>query len=305
MEKIELVSEQSGCRIDAFLAQEISQLSRSRIESLIQSGQILVNDKNVAKSYKLNAGDHIVVAVPPAEESVPRPIKMALDIVYEDKDLLVVNKPKGLVVHPAPGHSGDTLVNGLLYYCGDSLSGINGEIRPGIVHRIDKDTSGLLVVAKNDIAHQSLSKQFEEHSIDREYETIVFGKMPEDEGTIDAPIGRSSKDRKKMAIHARNGKRAVTHYRTLNQFRGFTHLACRLETGRTHQIRVHLSSIGHFVLNDLVYGRNLQNIKFDFEGQCLHARKLGFIHPVSGEHLVFESELPEYFKKVLTKLSDL
>lgn len=302
MERFELIADQAGDRLDAFIASKLEQLSRSRIESLTKEGLVLVNDQAVAKSYRIRVGDRVTVCVPPAEDGIPELCAMALDIVYEDEHLLVLNKPKGIVVHPAPGHTGDTLVNGLLAHCRDSLSGINGEKRPGIVHRIDKDTSGLLVIAKNDRAHQGLSEQFERHSIDRVYETVVFGKMPLESGTIDAPIGRSQKDRKKMAVGARNTKRAVTHYQVLRQYRGFAHLACRLETGRTHQIRVHLSSIGHFVLGDLVYGRAVPGLNLDFEGQCLHARVLGFDHPITGEHMVFESELPEYFKKVLTKL---
>ncbi|MBR4087576.1 MAG: RluA family pseudouridine synthase, partial [Clostridia bacterium] len=257
------------------------------------------------KSYRVRMNDLVEVVLPPLEDPLPQPCPMDLDIVFEDEHLLVVNKPKGLVVHPAPGHSGDTLVNGLLAHCKDSLSGINGEKRPGIVHRIDKDTSGLLVVAKNDLAHQGLSAQFETHSIDRVYETIVLGKMNEVEGMVNASIGRSTKDRKKMAVGMKNSKRAITHYKVLNQYNGFAHLSCKLETGRTHQIRVHLSSIGHPVLGDEVYGRATSKIKLDFEGQCLHAKILGFIHPITKEHLYFESELPEYFKNVLTKLNNL
>ena len=305
MNKFELIAENGGLRLDAFLAAEIESLSRSRIESLIKNGAVLVNDKAVSKSYRVALGDRVSVEVPPPEEAIPHPCAMDLDIVYEDEHLLVVNKPKGLVVHPAPGHSGDTLVNGLLYHCKDSLSGINGEIRPGIVHRIDKDTSGLLVVAKNDAAHQGLAVQFEKHTIDRVYETIVWGRMTAEEGSVDASIGRSQKDRKKMAVGARNGKRAVTHYHVIKQYSKYAHLACRLETGRTHQIRVHLSSIGQFVLGDLVYGREVNGLNLDFEGQCLHARVLGFDHPITGEHLVFESELPNYFKKLLTKLDGM
>ncbi|MBQ8894094.1 MAG: RluA family pseudouridine synthase [Clostridia bacterium] len=302
MEQIELVVEIADLRLDAFLASRLEQLSRSRIESLIKSENILVNGHPVSKSYRVHAGDCISVLIPPLEDGAPEPCEMKLDIVYEDEHLLVLNKPKGVVVHPAPGHTGDTLVNGLLAHCKDSLSGINGEKRPGIVHRIDKDTSGLLVIAKNDRAHQGLSEQFEKHSIDRVYETVVFGKMPAESGVIDAPIGRSQKDRKKMAVGVRNTKRAVTHYQVLRQYRGFAHLACRLETGRTHQIRVHLSSIGHFVLGDLVYGHSVPGINLDFEGQCLHARVLGFDHPVTGKHLIFESPLPEYFENILLKL---
>ena len=302
MERFDLIAETNGERLDAFLASRLFDFSRSRIEGLIKSERVLVNGKKPAKSYRLQAGDRIEVTVPPLEDGVPQSCEMDLEIVYEDEHLLVVNKPKGLVVHPAPGHTGDTLVNGLLAHCGDSLSGINGEKRPGIVHRIDKDTSGLLVIAKNDAAHRGLSEQFEKHSIDRIYQTVVFGKMPEEEGTVDAPIGRSQKDRKKMAVGARHTKRAVTHYQVLRQYQGFAHLACRLETGRTHQIRVHLASLGHFVLGDLVYGRAVSGFNVDFEGQCLHAGVLGFDHPITGEHLVFESPLPEYFQEVLAKL---
>ncbi len=302
MKRFELIVESDGMRIDSFVASQIEELSRSRIGNLIDEGLVTIEGKKISKSYKLKKNDRITIEIPPPEEGLPAPVEMALNILYEDEHLLVLNKPKGVVVHPAPGHQGDTLVNGLLSHCGESLSGINGEIRPGIVHRIDKDTSGLLVIAKNDIAHHGLSKQFESHSIDRVYETIVFGKMPCNEGTIDAPIGRSSKDRKKMAAGVQGGRRAVTHYRVIKQYPQFAHIACKLETGRTHQIRVHLSSIGHFVLGDTVYGRSVPNVKIDFEGQCLHAKILGFDHPVTGEHLYFESELPEYFKILLTKL---
>lgn len=305
MQKIELIAPISDIRLDAFIASQCEELSRSRIETLIKDGAVLLNDRIVSKSAKVSIGDRILVDLPPLEEAAPRAVEMPLHIIYEDDDLLVINKPKGVVVHPAPGHLEDTLVNGLLAHCGESLSGINGEKRPGIVHRIDKDTSGLLVVAKNDAAHKGLSAQFETHSIDREYETIVFGKMPADEGTINAPIGRSQNDRKKMATGARNGKPAVTHYHVLTEYDRFSHLVCRLETGRTHQIRVHLSSIGHFVLGDLVYGRAVPNFNLEFEGQCLHARVLGFDHPITGEHLRFESPLPKYFEKVLTKLSKM
>ncbi len=304
MNRFEFKADRDGARLDSYISEKLSEFSRSRIEQLIKSGDVTVNGKKQSKSYRLHEGDLIIAEIPPLEDPVPQPCAMELDIVYEDRHLLVVNKPKGLVVHPAPGHSGDTLVNGLLAHCGDSLSGINGEKRPGIVHRIDKDTSGLLVVAKDDITHQGLSAQFEKHTIDRVYETIVFGKMPNNSGTIDAPIGRSQKDRKKMAVGARHTKRAVTHYEVLTQYQGFAHLACRLETGRTHQIRVHLSSMGHFVLGDLVYGHAVPNFKLDFEGQCLHAKVLGFDHPVTGEHLRFESELPVYFKNMLKKLEN-
>ncbi len=302
MERIELIPLEPGARLDAFVSSQVKEISRSRAEALIQEGQITVNGSNVLKSFRLSAGDRVTVDLPLPENPVPVARAMPLSIVYEDEALLVLDKPKGMVVHPAPGHTEDTLVNGLLAHCGQQLSGINGEKRPGIVHRIDKDTSGLLVIAKNDLAHQGLSKQFEMHSIDRAYEAVVFGQMPSTEGTINAAIGRCPKDRKKMAVVMRGGKRAVTHYEVLRQYCRFAHLACRLETGRTHQIRVHMASIGHFVLGDLVYGRPVQELQLDFEGQCLHAKLLGFIHPITGEHLVFESPLPEYFKKVLTKL---
>lgn len=305
MEQLELYANESGLRIDSFLSGKLQDISRSRIEQLIKNGDIKVNAKAVAKSYRIQMGDLVSVVMPPLEDPLPQPCPMDLDIVFEDEHLLVVNKPKGLVVHPAPGHSGDTLVNGLLAHCKDSLSGINGEKRPGIVHRIDKDTSGLLVIAKNDLAHQGLSAQFETHSIERVYETIVIGKMPESDGTVDASIGRSTKDRKKMAVGMKNSKRAITHYHVLAQYNGFAHLSCKLETGRTHQIRVHLSSIGHPVFGDEVYGYSSSKIKVDFEGQCLHAKILGFIHPITKEHLYFESELPEYFKNLLTKLNHL
>lgn len=305
MEQLEFKVNESGIRIDSFLSSQLQDISRSRLEQLIKNGNVKVNKATVAKSYRVRMNDLVEVVLPPLEDPLPQPCPMDLDIVFEDEHLLVVNKPKGLVVHPAPGHSGDTLVNGLLAHCKDSLSGINGEKRPGIVHRIDKDTSGLLVVAKNDLAHQGLSAQFETHSIDRVYETIVLGRMNESDGTVNAPIGRSTKDRKKMAVGMKNSKRAITHYKVLNQYNGFAHLSCKLETGRTHQIRVHLSSIGHPVLGDEVYGRVINKIKLDFEGQCLHAKILGFIHPITKEHLYFESELPEYFKNVLTKLNNL
>ena len=291
MEQLEFKVNESGIRIDSFLSSQLQDISRSRLEQLIKNGNVKVNKATVAKSYRVRMNDLVEVVLPPLEDPLPQPCPMDLDIVFEDEHLLVVNKPKGLVVHPAPGHSGDTLVNGLLAHCKDSLSGINGEKRPGIVHRIDKDTSGLLVVAKNDLAHQGLSAQ--------------LGRMNESDGTVNASIGRSTKDRKKMAVGMKNSKRAITHYKVLNQYNGFAHLSCKLETGRTHQIRVHLSSIGHPVLGDEVYGRIINKIKLDFEGQCLHAKILGFIHPITKEHLYFESELPEYFKNVLTKLNNL
>ena len=298
MKKIEWISGVDGIRLDVFVAANCAEISRSRAKTLAASDLIFVNGKPCAKNYRIRKGDRITAEIPPVQDALPEPREMPLDILYEDGDLLVLNKPKGVVVHPAPGHFQDTLVNGLLAHCGNTLSGI----RPGIVHRIDKDTSGLLVIAKNDAAHYGLSKQFERHTIDRVYEAVVYGKMSAAEGTIDSSIGRNPADRKKMKTGGNLKRRAVTHYQVLRQYRGFAHIACRLETGRTHQIRVHMASIGHFVLGDTVYGRALPNFKTDFEGQCLHARLLGFDHPSTGEHLVFESPLPDYFEKVLTKL---
>ena len=294
-----------GLRIDAFVA-EREEITRSAIQKLIEKGNIKVNDRPVKKSYKVEALDVIEIDIPEPEEISLSPEDISLDIVYEDDDLIVVNKPKGLVVHPAPGNYSGTLVNALLFHCKDSLSGINGEIRPGIVHRIDKDTSGLLVVAKNDKAHNSLAAQIKEHSCERTYEAVVVGNMKEFEGKVDAPIARHPYDRKKMAI-VKGGREAVTHWSVVNSYEGYTHLRLRLETGRTHQIRVHMSSIGHPVFCDGVYGglhtkTELINAS-KINGQCLHARTLSFTHPTSGERMRFESELPKYFTDLLGKLT--
>lgn len=301
-EKI-IKAENGGIRIDKFLADSEPDISRSSIVNLIDTGNILVNDKQINKKYKLSVGDIIKIDIP---EPVPYEAKaenIALEIIYEDDDLLVVNKPKGMVVHPAPGNYEGTLVNALLFHCKDSLSGINGVMRPGIVHRIDKDTSGLLIVAKNDFSHTFLAEQIKEHSFTREYEAVVFGNLREENGTVDAPIGRNPNDRKKMCITSKNSKNAVTHYSVIRRYKGYTHIKCILETGRTHQIRVHMASLGHPVAGDLVYG--IKNEKVDFTGQCLHARKIGFIHPGSGEYMEFTSELPDYFKRFLVKLENI
>ncbi len=295
-----LICERSGVRLDKFIADSGIELSRSAAVSLIDSGGVTVNGKAENKKYKLAIGDEVIVRIP---EPVPYEAKaedIPLDIVYEDSDLLVVNKPKGMVVHPAAGNYEGTLVNALLFHCGDSLSGINGVLRPGIVHRIDKDTSGLLIVAKNDYAHKLLAEQIKEHSFTREYEAVVFGNLKDESGTVDAPIGRHPVDRKKMCITQKNSKNAVTHYRVLERLKGYTYIQCKLETGRTHQIRVHMASLGHPVAGDLVYG--VKNERVPFTGQCLHARKIGFVHPVTKTYMEFTSPLPAYFEQFLTKL---
>lgn len=291
--------EAENCRLDKFVADNVDSLSRSACSLLITEGQILVNNLRVSKSYKLKTGDSVLIKIPDPVSDKAEPENIPLDIVYEDDDLLVVNKPKGMVVHPAPGNYTGTLVNALLYHCGSSLSGINGVIRPGIVHRIDKDTSGLLIVAKNDNTHNFLAEQIKVHSFTREYEAICCGRFKEEQGTVNAPIGRHPIKRKQMAVTDKNSKNAVTHYKVIEQFDKYAHLRLRLETGRTHQIRVHMAYIGKPVFNDPIYGKN--DITKSFEGQCLHAKKIGFIHP-NGEYLEFESDLPDYFKNQLKKL---
>lgn len=288
-------------RIDRVISDNLSDFSRSRVQHMIEDGCVLVNGKPVGKSFKPKLDDEVLVFIEPAKDDVARPENIPLDIRYEDECMLVVNKPKGMVVHPAPGNSTGTLVNALLYHCGDSLSGINGVIRPGIVHRIDKDTSGLLLVAKNDAAHISLAAQIKEHSLAREYAAVVYGKLRESEGVIDAPIGRNPSDRKKMAVTQKNSRSAVTHYYTVEEFEKFTFVRLRLETGRTHQIRVHMAHIGHPVAGDTVYGPQ-KNIITQLNGQCLHARLLGFTHPMTGERIELSSELPAYFQDFLTKI---
>lgn len=300
MNEISLVFEESSqVRLDKFISENADNLSRNAVSQLIEQGAVRVNGKAVSKSYKLKLGDEITVVIPEPVSDRAEPENISLDIIYEDDDLLVVNKPKGMVVHPAPGNYSGTLVNALLHHCGDSLSGINGVIRPGIVHRIDKDTSGLLIVAKNDNAHNFLAAQIKEHSFTREYEAICSGVFKDDSGTVDAPIGRHPVKRKQMAVTDKNSKKAVTHYTVLERFKKHTYIKFRLETGRTHQIRVHSAFLNKPVFNDSVYGgRDMTN---DFEGQCLHARKIGFIHP-NGQYLEFESKLPEYFENQLQKL---
>ncbi|MDE7094787.1 MAG: RluA family pseudouridine synthase, partial [Oscillospiraceae bacterium] len=278
-----------GLRLDKWLAEQELNLTRCAIQGLIASGNILVNQKQVSKNCRPKANAEILILIPPPEEIEIIPQDIDLDIVYEDNDLLVVNKPKGMVVHPAVGNYDETLVNALLYHCKDSLSGINGVIRPGIVHRIDKNTSGLLIVAKNDMAHQGLAEQIKTHSFTREYEAIAVGSFSEKSGVIHAPIGRSVADRKKMCVTEKNSKSAVTNYEVLRQYGGFAHVKLILETGRTHQIRVHLAYIGHPVYGDNIYGKAVKGT----QGQCLHARKIGFVHPRTNEYLEFERPAPE------------
>lgn len=293
--------EEQDIRIDQYLAERCEHLSRSYLQKLMKAGAVLVNGKPVKASYKVNEGEVISCDVPEAVEPEILAEPMALDILYEDKDIILMNKPKGMVVHPAPGHTSGTLVNGLLYYCQGDLSGINGVMRPGIVHRIDKDTTGVLVACKNDAAHRALAEQLKEHSITRRYYAIVHGGFSSDEGVVDAPIGRHPVDRKKMSINEKNGKRAVTHYRVLERLGKFTWIECRLETGRTHQIRVHMASIGHPLLGDTVYGPEKCPIK-KLEGQTLHAGVLGLNHPKTGEYMEFTAPLPDYFEQLLEKL---
>ncbi len=287
-----------GIRIDKFLSVQDTHMTRSALQGLIECEKVLVNGKAVSKNYKLRNGDEVLLIIPDPVELDAKPENIPLDIVYEDESLLVVNKPKGMVVHPAPGNYDGTLVNALLYHCGDSLSGINGVMRPGIVHRIDKNTSGLLIVAKNDVAHTGLAEQIKQHSFTREYEAVATGYFKERMGTVDAPIGRNPNDRKKMCVTDKNSKNAVTHFEVLEQFEKYAHLKLRLETGRTHQIRVHLAYKGHPVLGDDVYGKAYKGI----DGQCLHAKKIGFVHPVKNEYMEFDSELPDYFKEILRKV---
>ena len=289
-----------GERLDAFLARSVPDLSRSAAQKLIEEGQVRRNGKPGKKNDKLYIGDAFFYEIPEPKAVDIAPKEIPLDIVYEDDDLLVINKPKGLVVHPAAGHQDDTLVNGLLYALGDDLSGINGELRPGIVHRIDKDTSGLLAVAKNDLAHTVLASQLKDHSMARTYEAIVCGVLKEDSGTVDAPIGRHPTDRKKMCVTQRNSKPAVTHWEVIRRYRGYTHIRCKLETGRTHQIRVHMAYIGHPILGDTVYGHKKPEL--GQSSQCLHAGALCFRHPRDGRPVMVLAPLPDYFREVLDKL---
>ena len=293
--------EQQSTRIDLVLSLQLQEVSRSFVQKLLEKGAVTVNGKVCdSKKYKVNEGDEIEITVPEPEELKIEAENIPLDIVYEDDDLMVVNKPRGMVVHPAVGNENGTLVNAIMYHCGDRLSSINGVIRPGIVHRIDKDTSGLLMIAKNDMAHESLSQQLAEHSITRRYEALVFNNFNEDEGTVDAPIGRDPKNRLKQAVTSQNSKHAVTHWRVLERFGKYTLVEAKLETGRTHQIRVHMSYIKHPLVGDFVYGPSKQ--PFSVEGQLLHAKILGFVHPRTGQYMEFERPRPEIFEETLNKI---
>ena len=287
-------------RVDKFLARELCDLSRSYIQKLLKEGRVLLHEKPVKANYKLKEDDEITFTIPPMKELAVEAEDIPLDILYEDEDLIFINKPKDMVVHPCAGRYSGTLVNGLLYHCKDQLSGINGVLRPGIVHRIDKDTTGVLVICKNDKAHRCVADQLKVHSITRKYRAIVHGIVKED-GMVDAPIGRSPKDRKKMAINEKNGKRAVTHYKVLEHLKGkYTYIECQLETGRTHQIRVHMASLHHPLLGDTTYGP--ASNPFHLEGQWLHAMVLGLVHPTTGEYMEWEAPIPDYFEEMLRKL---
>lgn len=289
-------------RIDKYINEQITELSRSFIQQLIENNEVLVNDKPCKANYKCKPSDHIVIEYEEAKELEVLPENIPLDIVYEDTDVVIVNKPKDMVVHPAAGHENGTLVNALLYHCKNSLSSINGVIRPGIVHRIDRNTTGVLVICKNDVSHKFLAEQLKEHSITRKYHAICHGTFKESEGTVNAPIGRHPIDRKKMAINHKNGREAITHYKVLDTLKGgYSYIECTLETGRTHQIRVHMASIGHPLLGDDVYGPKNPKIK-GLEGQTLHAKILGFIHPSTKQYVEFDSELPTYFQELIDKL---
>ena len=300
MTHLKLTVDREGERADAFLARSLPELTRSACQKLLEKELVLLDEKPLRKNDRLSPGQELEVTLPDPEPLDVVPQNIPLDVVYEDGDVIVVNKPVGLVVHPAPGHPDGTLVNALLYHCGTSLSGINGTLRPGIVHRIDRDTSGLIIAAKNDRAHLALAAQLQDHTLARTYEAVAVGGLKEDSGTVDAPIGRHPVDRKKMAIDRKNGKPAVTHWTVLGRYPGYTHVECRLETGRTHQIRVHMASIGHPLLGDVVYGS--KKPWPGLAGQCLHARKLKFIHPTTGQPVEVECPLPDWFQKVLGQI---
>ena len=294
---MEITPEMEGERIDKCISNYLESLSRSYIQKIIKDGKAYVNDAVVKANYKVKVDDKVQFEIPDCEEPDIPPQDIPLDILYEDKDILIVNNPKDMVVHPAPGHYEGTLVNAIMFHCKDELSGINGVLRPGIVHRIDKDTTGSIIICKNDEAHRKIAQQLKEHSITRKYRAIVYGRIMEEEGTVNAPIGRHPTDRKKMAINEKNGKPAVTHYKVLERFDKYTYIECQLETGRTHQIRVHMTSIGHPLLGDEVYGN--AKCPFKLEGQTLHAMTIGFIHPTTGEYVEYEAPLPEYFEHLL------
>ena len=300
MTPLHLTADRAGERADQFLARMLPELTRSAAQRLLEDGAVTLNGLPVKKNYKTGLGDELVLALPDPAPIDVVPQDIPLDVIYEDDDVIAVNKPVGLVVHPAAGHPDGTLVNALLYHCGNSLSGINGELRPGIVHRIDRDTSGLIIAAKNDFAHLSLAEQLQDHSLYREYEAVCVGNLKDESGTVDAPIFRHPTDRKKMAVNKLQGRRAVTHWSVLEHFSGYTHIQCRLETGRTHQIRVHMAYMGHPLLGDVVYGS--KKPWPGLAGQCLHARRLSFIHPRTGERVTLECPLPHWFEAVLTKL---
>lgn len=299
-EHIEITAEESGERIDALLARLVPELTRSAAQRLLEEGLVTLGGVPVKKNRRTEPGEVYAALLPEPELPEPEPQDIPLDIVYEDADVVVVNKPRGMVVHPAPGHPDGTLVNALLWHCGDSLSGVGGERRPGIVHRIDKDTSGLIIAAKNDYAHLALSAQLADRSLSRVYEAVARGEFREEAGTVDAPIGRHPTERKRMAVTERGSRPAVTHWEVIARCRGWTHIRCRLETGRTHQIRVHMAYIGHPLLGDMVYGA--KKPERGLEGQCLHARELKFLHPRTGEAIHLSTELPEYFQQVLASL---
>lgn len=294
---MEITPEMEGERIDKCISNYLESLSRSYIQKIIKDGKAYVNDAVVKANYKVKVDDKVQFEIPDCEEPDIPPQDIPLDILYEDKDILIVNKPKDMVVHPAPGHYEGTLVNAIMFHCKDELSGINGVLRPGIVHRIDKDTTGSIIICKNDEAHRKIAQQLKEHSITRKYRAIVYGRILEEEGTVNAPIGRHPTDRKKMAINEKNGKPAVTHYKVLERFDKYTYIECQLETGRTHQIRVHMTSVGHPLLGDEVYGN--AKCPFKLEGQTLHAMTIGFIHPATGDYVEYEAPLPEYFEHLL------
>ncbi|MGN0382700.1 MAG: RluA family pseudouridine synthase [Eubacterium sp.] len=290
-----------GLRIDKFITDSIGDISRTRVQKLITDGNVLVNSKTIKSNYKINSNDYIEITIPKPLETNIKPENITLDILYEDDDLIVINKPKNMVVHPAPGHYSGTIVNALMYHCGNNLSGINGILRPGIVHRIDKDTTGVIIACKNDFSHNNIALQLKNHTINRKYLAIVCGAITDDSGLIDAPIGRNPHDRKKMAINYKNGKNAVTHYKVLKRFEKYTLIECILETGRTHQIRVHMASINHPLLGDETYC-NIKNNFSNLQGQVLHAYILGFVHPRTGQYMEFEAPIPEYMEKLIHTL---
>lgn len=297
---MQVEKEEEDIRIDRYLSEKLANQSRSYLQKLLKENNITVNGLPIKSSYKVQAGDQVCLIMPELKEPDILPEEIPLDILYEDNDVLVINKPKNMVVHPSAGHYTNTIVNAVMFHCKDNLSGINGVLRPGIVHRIDMDTTGAIVICKNDMAHQNLAEQLKEHTITRKYHAIVCGNIREDEGTVSAAIGRHPVDRKKMAVNERNGKSAVTHYRVLERFGNNTYIECQLETGRTHQIRVHMASKGHPLLGDSLYGPS--KCPFNLQGQCLHAMILGFIHPSTGEYIEFEAPLPEYFTHLLQNL---